>query len=117
MYNLNSNRRWKRVIAVNQMHTCNRAARRAAARIQAALTPNGPAPTADSPSVATVQRVYTRPYVGINPDGFYVMFRAKSVPEGYTAVMGPFKTTRAAQYALDNPDVISVAVAERMSKE
>ncbi len=114
MYTQNSNRAWKRNLA--KMNTCNRAARRNAARILATLQPTGPAPTDTAPSLATVQRVYNRPYVAINPEGFRVMFRCSFVPDGYTSVMGPFKTSRAAQYALNDASCPSVAVAERDSK-
>lgn len=113
MYTQNSNRAWKRNLA--QVNTCNRAARRNASRILASLQPTGAVPTDTVPSVATVQRVYTRPYVGVNSEGFRVMVRSAQTPESLTGVIGPFKTARAAQFSVNNP-VLSVAECERVSK-
>jgi hypothetical protein len=147
MYNLNSNRAWKRAIAKNAI--VNRATRRAAAnaaRIVALDTPTvqtqlldamdcissadvshqtvardnhavaikaAIVPTADG----TVTRIYTRPYVVIGADGFRVLVRAASTPEGYDSVMGPFKTTRGAKYVFAHPEVTSVREAERLAAE
>lgn len=114
MYTQNSNRAWKRNLA--KMNSCNRAARRNAARILASLQPTGPAPTDTVPSLATVQRVYSRPYI-VRETGVDVwhMIRSAQAPEGYAEFKGPFKTTRGAEFAVSNPSV-SVAAAERDSK-
>lgn len=111
MFNQNSNRRWKRNEAA--LNTCNRAARRNASRILALTQPTGPTVTESTPSNATVQRVYARPYMIAGSVGFQVV-RAINKPNN--AVMGPFKTSRGAEYAAKNPTVKGVREAERLSK-
>jgi hypothetical protein len=65
------------------------------------------------------QRQYTRPYVRINPNESREVFRAVSVPNAarhtsHGDVIGPFKTTRGAQYVQQNPTFVgTVAQAER----
>jgi hypothetical protein len=67
----------------------------------------------------------TRPYVGIMPDNTYVTFRyhrdpVKSDNLPYAAVIGPFRTMRAAkfmaQYGRGNPHLLCVSDAERISR-
>lgn len=114
MFTLNSNRRWKRVIASQNL--CNRAARRNAARILATVQPTGPAPTDAAPSAATVQRIYSRPYaVRETGEESWIVVRSENSPEGYREFRGPFKTTRGAAYFTWHTDY-SIAECERLSK-
>jgi hypothetical protein len=66
----------------------------------------------------------TKPYVGINNDGTREVFRAANPTEEthgqkYAAVIGPFKTKRAAEfmakYGRSNPHLQTVADAERIA--
>ena len=69
-------------------------------------------------------RNYTRPYVGLK-DGRREVFRSITVPTEashghlYGAVIGPFRTVRAArfmaQHGANNPHVQTVADAERIA--
>lgn len=96
----------------------NRAARRAAARASAIAAQSivSAAPVVAVDEAATVSgnvRIYSRPYVVPGPVGFQVV---RSAEKPVNAVMGPFKTSRGADYAANNPSVKGVAEAERLAK-
>lgn len=61
-------------------------------------------------------------YVGYKHGAAVEVFRAESTPteeshgSKYAAVVGPFRTLRAAQYMM-NHKVLTVAEAERLSKQ
>lgn len=68
----------------------------------------------------------TRPYVGIDSDGFRFVFRSPTAPTWEThaykfaACIGPFRTVRGAdfcaKYGKGNPHIQCVADAERIAK-
>ena len=66
-----------------------------------------------------------RIYVGIEPGAYRRVFRATSTPNASThpqflAVLGPFRTARggnfSANYGNGNPNILTVADAERAAK-
>lgn len=69
----------------------------------------------------------TKSYVGIGPDGKRKVFHSASEPEAkthgsiYSAVIGPFRTKKAAQimaeYGANNPHLQTVSDAEKLAKE
>lgn len=71
----------------------------------------------------STKRQYTRPYVGVKGDGTRVVFRLATTPTEdmfrnvYNGVIGPFHTTRGAnymaQYGRSNPHLLTVRDAER----
>ena len=70
--------------------------------------------------------MYTRPYVGIMPGAKRETFRAGATPtetshgERYLAVIGPFRTMRAARFMADygrgNPHCLTVHDAEQLAQ-
>lgn len=106
----------------------NRATRRAAARAALAIAqaaPSIPAIVAAAPVIVLGeestpvnqnQRVYTRPYTvrESGTDSWHVI-RSAAAPTGYMEFKGPFKTTRGAEFCVNNP-VLSVAECEKLSK-
>ena len=69
----------------------------------------------------------SKPYVGVgSSDGAYVFFKAKHMPtrethgQDFTAVIGPFRSTRgamwAARYGKGNPHFRSLRDAEALAK-
>lgn len=63
-------------------------------------------------------RIYSRPYVGRKKDGKKELFRSVDRPTEishpqYISVVGPFRTTKAANEFVINPTLVSVAMAEK----